>query len=138
MRLARLALAAAVCAVTLVAATAAAAEEAPAPTVWITSPTDGAIYAVGMTVSVAVSYSDPTPDLTPGQCVLNWGDGTASTGYVIEAGGQGRCYAYHPYLAPGTYYMTATVADDGVVGESQPLRVEIRAVEPTTTTRKKR
>jgi hypothetical protein len=47
---------------------------------------------------------------------INWGDGTTSSGTVMQPGGVGTAFAVtstHTYAAPGTDTISATITDDG-------------------------
>jgi hypothetical protein len=113
----------------VLAAGASADDTYPPPTVTITNPVTGLIYAVGMGVNVAASYQDLNPRSVPATCTINWGDGTSSPGYVVD-GAIGHCYGSRPggYQLPGFYNITATVADGLSSGQSAPVTVYVMSV----------
>lgn len=80
-----------------------------APTVDITSPADGALYAVGATVSLAGTVADAGANDVPA-CSVNWDDGAGAVAAGTAAGG--TCSASRAFTAPGVYTVTLA-ADDG-------------------------
>lgn len=87
-----------------------------APTVTITAPTPGQVFAAGATVALEATFTDPGTDDTH-TCQIAWGDGTASAGTVV---GAGTCSASHAYAGGSSPTITVTVTDDdGGVGEAQ-------------------
>jgi PKD repeat protein len=80
-----------------------------APTVTITSPSFGALYAKNTAVTVTASFTDPGSNDTH-TCTITWDDGTTSTGTVNETAH--TCTASHTYTAAGVYTITVTVTDD--------------------------
>jgi len=65
----------------------------------------------GGTATLSATFTD-VGTLDTHSAVINWGDGTTSTGSVSETGGAGSVAGDHVYLAPGTYTVTLTVLDD--------------------------
>lgn len=89
-----------------------------APDVSITSPADGALYAVGSSVSITASLSDAGANDTH-TCQISWGDGTSSPS---TAGG---CGATHAFTAAGVYTIAATATDDDGAPGSDTVMVVI-------------
>ncbi|MBA4181522.1 MAG: hypothetical protein C0506_13110, partial [Anaerolinea sp.] len=78
-----------------------------APTLAITAPLGGALYAVNTPVSVASGFTDPGSGDTH-TCTFAWDD-TAVTGPVASVAG--ACNASHTFTAPGVYTIVVTVTD---------------------------
>ncbi len=85
------------------------------PSVTITTPENGALYAVNTTVSLSASVTDPST-LDTLSCSVSWADGTSQP--VTLAGG--LCSASHVFSQAGVYaiQMTATDDDSGEKTES--------------------
>jgi hypothetical protein len=100
-----------------------------APTITITSPSNGTITVVGAPVSLSANLSDAGRNDTH-TCTINWGDGITSTATVTESGGAGKCQGTHTYAVkspPGGYQITATATDDdGGVRASSPVTITVR------------
>lgn len=80
-----------------------------APTVDITAPADGSIYAVGVSVSVSGTFGDDgTNDLGGMGCSINWGDGSAPSGGSVSGT---TCTSSHSFAAAGVYTVTLGVDD---------------------------
>src|SRR5439155_3640526 len=99
------------------------------PTVTITSPPSGSIYAVGIPVIFNGSFTDPgTADLHTAQWKF---DTIIQNGTVTEASGSGTVTTTYTFTTPGVYDVTLTVTDDdGGVGSANtvnglPARVVI-------------
>jgi uncharacterized protein YodC (DUF2158 family) len=88
-----------------------------APSVTITSPSFGSLYAKtatsNPTVTVTASFTDPGKADTH-TCSISWDDGTTTPGTVSETpgSGSGTCTASHTYTAADVYTFTVTVSDD--------------------------
>ncbi|MFV2066526.1 MAG: PKD domain-containing protein, partial [Pirellulales bacterium] len=63
--------------------------------------------------------------------VVDWGDGTTSSGTVIESAGVGVVEADHVFRDNGTYTVRATVRDDDGGTDSQTVLVVVENVAPT-------
>ncbi len=77
------------------------------PSVSITSPDNGALYAINTAVSLKGSLTDASA-LDTLACSINWGDGATQTGTLSA----GICTASHAYSAAGVYTIQMTGADD--------------------------
>jgi len=66
---------------------------------------------IGTSIGVSVPFTDAGV-LDTHTAVVDWGDGTSSSGIVTEDHGTGTVSAAHSYGAPGVYTATVTV-DDG-------------------------
>jgi hypothetical protein len=83
-----------------------------APSVNITTPSDGALFQINTNVSLSAGLSDAgANDIHT--CSIDWDDGNAATaGVVTEANGSGTCAGTKSYAAPGVYTIAVTVTDD--------------------------
>jgi len=80
------------------------------PTVEITGPAVGSVYAVGTPVLFTGSFTDPGVEDTH---VATWEvDGTTFSGSVVEDGGAGTVVGTYTFTAPGVYRVTLVVVDD--------------------------
>jgi len=86
-----------------------------APSLTISAPESGSLYAVNATVSLNASLTDPS-SLDTLTCSVNWDDGTTGSGTLTA----GACTTSHVYTAAGVYTIRMTGADDdmGVATES--------------------
>lgn len=74
------------------------------------APTIGAA-AEGQTVIVTAIFTDAGAADTH-TATINWGDGTVTTGTVLEIAGFGAVAGGHSYAAGGVYTITVTLTDD--------------------------
>ena len=80
------------------------------PSVTITSPAPGGLYAAGATIPVTASFTDPGT-LDTHTCTIN-----GSAGIVSEANGSGTCTG-SVVASPGSFTITVVVTDnDGEAG----------------------
>ena len=96
---------------------------------------------VGQTLNVSAPFTDPGTFDTH-TAVIDWGDGTTSSGTVTEQDGSGSVTGAHVYAHTGTFQVKITVTDDdGGSGErlsapftvSPPLpTINIGTVSPVT------
>ncbi len=87
------------------------------PTVEITAPTDGQLFALaatGAVVNLAANLTDPDRS-DAHSCAIDW-EGATSAGTVVEADGSGTCTGQYAYPAAGVYTIGVTVTDP--LGES--------------------
>ena len=88
-----------------------------APSVTISSPANGALFAVGSGPSLSASFTDPGT-LDTHTCSIEWGDGATSSPVVSGH----TCTQAHAYSATGFYTITVKVTDDdGGVGTKSVL-----------------
>jgi hypothetical protein len=78
-----------------------------APTLSISAPESGALYAVNSTVNLSASLTDPS-SLDTLTCSVNWDDGSTESGTLAA----GVCTASHVYTAAGVYTIQMTGTDD--------------------------
>jgi len=78
-----------------------------APSLSISAPENGTLYAVNATVNLSASLTDPS-SLDTLTCSVNWDDGYTETGTLAA----GVCIASHVYTAAGVYTIQMTGADD--------------------------
>jgi hypothetical protein len=96
-----------------------------APTVSITAPTDGALYAINAEVSVASSLTDRGRNDTH-SCSIDWGDSSSNAvGAVSEVPGSGTCTATHKFTAAGVYTVAVTVTDDDAATATDEIMVVV-------------
>jgi hypothetical protein len=79
-------------------------------------------HPLAQPVDATVAISDPGSDTFP-SCVLNWGDGTISTGAVTG----NVCTDVHIYAAGGPFSVSVTVTDDDLGSGSDAQLVVIDA-----------
>lgn len=84
-----------------------------APSLVITGPLDGALYAVNTQVAIVAPFSDPGTNDTH-TCTVSWDDGATPTTYAASSG---TCNTSRTFFAAGVYTITITV-DDGEGGTS--------------------
>lgn len=80
--------------------------------------------AINNSLSITGNFTDPD------QCdihtaVVDWGDGTSSTGTVTESNGSGSINASHSYTIPGSYTITLTVYDQNNLPNSSSINVSV-------------
>jgi len=92
-----------------------------APTLSITDPASGALYAVNTTVSLSGSITDAGSSDTF-TCSIVWDDGSAASNGSISAG---VCTASHQFTAPGVYTVQMTVADDDTGSDTEPVMLVV-------------
>lgn len=82
----------------------------------ISAPVDPVM--VGTAIDASASFTDFNL-LDTHTATWDWGDGTTSSGTVVEAGGSGSVTGSHTYTAAGVYQVTLTVADPyGATGQA--------------------
>src|SRR5690606_2218390 len=89
-----------------------------APTVEITSPTDGAVVAAG-SVNLSAAITDPNTDDTH-TCAIDWGSGSQPG----DASTPGICSSNLP-LGAGMYDITVTVTDDRGLSATDGVAVTV-------------
>jgi len=95
-----------------------------APAVTITAPAPGGVVGTRSTLSFKASFSDPgTADTHT--CTIDWGDGSTSSGTIVESGGSGTCSASTSYKFVGTYTIKVTVKDSGGASSSASVSVSV-------------
>ncbi|MGE0442361.1 MAG: hypothetical protein AB7S39_17910 [Gemmatimonadales bacterium] len=101
------------------------------PTVEISSPTDGQLFAftssAGAPVNLVATLADPDPADTH-TCSIDW-EGATSDGVVDEADGTGTCSGSYLYSTPGVYTIAVTVTDP--FGETATDSVMIVVYDPS-------
>jgi hypothetical protein len=91
-----------------------------AATVTITSPANGMIYTVGMTVIVKASFNDVGKSDTH-RCTFLWGTDSTSANLAptAETSGTGTCQASYVFTTAGSKILTVQVTDkDGATGQA--------------------
>jgi len=78
-----------------------------APSLSISAPESGSLYAVRAAVNLSASLTDPS-SLDTLTCFVNWDDGVTGSGTLTA----GDCTASHVYTAAGVYTIRMTGADD--------------------------
>jgi hypothetical protein len=91
-----------------------------APSLTITAPADGALYALNTSISLSGAFSD-AGTLDTFSCSVDWGDGVTAAG-TLTAGG---CSASHAYGAAGVYNVKMTVNDDDTGSEVKTVMVVV-------------
>ncbi len=91
-----------------------------APSLSISAPENGALYAVNAPVNLSASLTDPSSldDLT---CSINWGDGANGSGTLAA----GTCTASHVYTAAGVYTIQMTGMDDDTGAKTESVMVVV-------------
>ena len=84
-----------------------------APSLVVTAPVDGALYAIGSTVSVTAPFNDPGVN-DAHTCTVSWDDGGTPTPYPAASR---TCNTSRTFSAAGVYTISITV-DDGDGGTS--------------------
>lgn len=101
-----------------------------APALVITAPVDGALYAMGNTVSIVAPFIDPGVNDTH-TCTVNWDDGQGSQQYsATETAGSGHCNRSRSFSAAGVYTISITV-DDGPGGGASTDTVTVVVYDPS-------
>jgi hypothetical protein len=72
----------------------------------------------GQTVSVSGTFTD-AGILDTHTAVINWGDGTTSTGAIIETAGAGSIASNHVYAFGGIYTITVTLTDNSSASDTE-------------------
>lgn len=91
-----------------------------APSLSISTPVDGALYAVNASVSLSGIFSDKGTEDTF-SCSVNWGDGATTAGTLTSGG----CAASHAYSAAGVYTIQMTLTDDDTGSDTKPVMVVV-------------
>ena len=91
-----------------------------APSLSISAPENGALYAVKAAVNLNASLTDPSSldDLT---CSINWGDGANGSGTLAA----GACMASHTYAAAGVYTVRVIGMDDDTGAKTESVMVVV-------------
>jgi hypothetical protein len=82
-----------------------------APTLTITAPTPGQLYASPATVNLAASFVDPGADTHT--CSINWDDGSTTAGVVGGTTPNKSCTATHSFPAGAGVYTIQVTVNDG-------------------------
>jgi PKD repeat protein len=91
-----------------------------APSLSITAPADGALYAINTSVSLNGDFSDGGT-LDTFSCSVDWGDGDIASGTLTA----GKCSANHAYSAAGVYNVKMTVSDDDTGSDVKMVMVVV-------------
>jgi PKD repeat protein len=91
-----------------------------APSLSITAPADGALYAINTSVSLSGDFSDGGT-LDTFSCSVDWGDGDIASGTLTA----GKCSASHAYSAAGVYNVKMTVSDDDTGSDVKMVMVVV-------------
>ncbi len=91
-----------------------------APSLSISAPESGALYAVNAAVDVSASLADPS-SLDTLTCSVDWGDGVVESGTLAA----GACTASHAYTAAGVYTIQMTGADDDTGAKTESAMVVV-------------
>ena len=81
----------------------------------------------GQTLAFTDAFTD-SGVLDTHKAVINWGDGTKSTGLVTESKGSGSVYANHVFTSSGVYSVTVTVTDKDGGSTSVSKMVNVTAI----------
>jgi hypothetical protein len=87
-----------------------------APSLSISAPENGTLYAVNATVNLSASLTDPS-SLDTLTCSVNWDDGATESGTLAA----GVCTASHVYPAAGVYTIQMTGADDDTGAKTESV-----------------
>jgi len=91
-----------------------------APSLSISAPETGALYAVNVAIALSASLADPS-SLDTLTCSVNWDDGTTGSGTVAA----GVCTASHAYTAAGVYNIEITGTDDDTGAKTASVMVVV-------------
>jgi len=91
-----------------------------APSVTITAPENGTLYAVNAAVNLSTSLADPSA-LDTLTCTVGWDDGTEEPGILSG----GVCTASHVYTAAGVYTIQVTGTDDDMAANTDNVMVVV-------------
>jgi Ca2+-binding RTX toxin-like protein len=89
------------------------------------NPAVGAVE--GQTVSITAGFSD-AGRLDTHSALIDWGDGTASSGIVNETDGSGTASASHVYAKGGLYTVSVSVYDDDGASAARSTEVLVAGV----------
>jgi hypothetical protein len=103
-----------------------------APSVSITSPTNGQIIQLADPVNLTAPFTDPGANDTH-TCSIAWGDATVTAGTVVEAAGSGTCTGSHTYSVGGMKTIVVTVTDDDVGSSSASVTIDVNTPPDCTT-----
>jgi PKD repeat protein len=90
------------------------------PSLSITAPADGTLYAINTSVSLSGEFSDGGT-LDTFSCSVDWGDGVTVSGTLAA----GKCSASHAYNAAGVYNVKMTVSDDDTGSDVKTVMVVV-------------
>ncbi len=85
----------------------------------ITAPPSGSAVALSATFTDAGTLDTHT-------AVIDWGDGSSSSGVITESNGSGTVAASHVYASDGTFTVTLTVTDADGDSASQSAMVHVQ------------
>jgi hypothetical protein len=91
-----------------------------APSLSITAPADGALYALNTSVSLSGAFSD-AGTLDTFTCSVDWGDGVTASGALTA----GKCSASHAYSGAGVYNVKMTLTDDDTGSDVKTVMVVV-------------
>jgi hypothetical protein len=90
-----------------------------APTVAVSTPAQGGLFAVNNSVNVVTPFTDPGSGDTH-SCAITWDDGSTTVGSVQA----GTCSASHAFTQAGVYTLSVAVTDNnGGTGTAQVMVV---------------
>jgi hypothetical protein len=95
-----------------------------APTVNITAPTLGQLYAAPASVNLAASFTDPGAGDTH-TCSIAWDDGSTTSGTIGGTWPNKTCTGTHPFGAAGVYTIQVTVTDDEGASDTESVMVVV-------------
>lgn len=94
------------------------------PTVNITAPSDGALYAITSPVNLSAAFGDAGRNDTHA-CTVNWDDGGVEAGTVSQSPGSGTCTKSRTYAAAGVYTIQMAVTDDDGASATDTVMVVV-------------
>jgi cysteine-rich repeat protein len=92
-----------------------------APSLSLTAPSTGALFAVGSTVGVTAPFTDPGSNDTHA-CSVNWDDGAGAASYAAASG---TCDTAKTFTAAGVYTIVLSVTDDDGGSDSQTVMIVV-------------
>jgi hypothetical protein len=91
-----------------------------APSLSITAPADGTLYALNTSVSLSGAFSD-AGTLDTFSCLVDWGDGVTASATLTA----GKCSASHAYSTAGVYNVKMTLTDDDTGSDVKTVMVVV-------------